>query len=735
MTVLPSLSSYTVKAAPQQWVPAINNSAGVTGGLSTVASGWKKFDDMWGLRQTKNAEWIDRTIGFIPAIVAAGIHYWLGKAGLDIDKVILGRVKGEGTTEFQFELEPGNIYGYVGAVGYSALRAIVVLFLGLSLFYEMAKQGLEVTAEGKAQVKEQVYIFIISTGALFIMPQIVDLVVYMRDQVLVLLADKLSTGTTMDLGNLYWENYCESPGILNAVLYLGSIALYLYFMLIYIGIAVATTALFAFFPVVVLMGMREKGTITSWLKTMVTQLTVPCIDFFLLFIPIKLNKAMNPSGLSVASLVASKNPGAAAKVFIGSILTMITMYMIVPMRNVVSQMIGLGGGAGGEAGIGAAKAFAAKVRAGSRLAAAGAGLISAWRGGKQDSLERERLDNEDMQKEQDNHIYQAGMGKADGGKIRTDLGVDTGESNAQMRSNSSQSSQPQQGYALPDNGGNSSGNSQAQAATEPVNQSNGLPHNSLNEQQMGANDSGSPRTDNASTGDSTPQYNMARVQNLQNLDDARLQQQSTRTSYNEAKGKLETAQTRYNEAQTAKNEFVQQRIDSGMSKKEARAEYNQEHGKEFREAKENLDSAQANFANAQAENDKATDRVNQFEQAEQNFANGGDTYSSADEYKEAMGNQNDNFAPGGDAANGGGTYNGSPQFSAGQVQGTQEPSTGSPRNKRKEDMAMRLSSLQGYQEPARLKEMAPDARATYGVAGSYWATAQQPVQMTDAKTG
>ena len=63
-----------VYAAPSSWVGVAGQGSTPTGGLANNSVGYSNFKEMWDERQTTNAEWLDRTIGFFPAIMAATLH-------------------------------------------------------------------------------------------------------------------------------------------------------------------------------------------------------------------------------------------------------------------------------------------------------------------------------------------------------------------------------------------------------------------------------------------------------------------------------------------------------------------------------------------------------------------------------------------------------------------------------------------------------------------------------------
>lgn len=698
-----------VYAAPSSWVGVAGQGSTPTGGLANNSVGYSNFKEMWDERQTTNAEWLDRTIGFIPAIMAATLHYWLAKAGVNFDEIILGRVATGHTSLYSFELADGNVYGYTGAIGYNALRAAVILFFGLVIMWELAKQGMSVSAEGKVQLKEQVYNFMIAVGALYLIPQVVDLMVYFRDQTLIHMAGALTTGTKVDIVGSYWAEYAATPGIMNAVLYCSSMVLMVYFVVMYVGIAIATTALFAFFPIVLLVGIKDKNTLTSWLRTMITQITVPCIDFFLMFIPIYLWKAVRGG-----TTVAANSPQAGLQ-FVGRIIVMFSMYLIVPMRNVVSSMIGLGGGAGAQAGLSGAQAFATSAMARARKTAAGVGVLGAAIGGYADMKRQERLDNDDSQKAQDEYSRQSEKALADGAKPREGLEVNIPPSSQNMSNQGDNASQNAQQNSQ---NGQTMGASATQSAstTQSADSSNGNATSGASTGGIGggaSTPSGASSTANrGGAANASPTYNQERAANLQRLENARATQANASERVTNATKEHDKAVQNLNNIQNNKASSIEKsalrKELSGIDKETARAQAEKEYDQRLSKAQQQEASTAQQLADANNDFKGADKAIKEATEVERDFAQkdgamggSGKSYSSKENYELAM-----------------------------ATQAAEEN-----RTKQHKDIENRLASLQNFTEPARLKDMAPQTRYDNAVAGRAFAASTTPITMRDANTG
>lgn len=684
-----NLATLKVNAASGGWVDTHGTISGETDGLGATAGlpagvepdadGKFGFSKMEESLQKKNVNWLDRTVGLVFGLPAMILHYNLAKANIDIDGVILGRVKTGATSMFSFELETGNPYGYAGAMGYSALRAVIIIFFGITLIAEIAKQGISLSAEGKSELKQHVYNFMIAVCALYIAPQFVDLLIYLRDGILINLAENLRVGTTINIVEEMWLAYADAPGIMNAIMYFGAVLINIWFMGIYAGIALATTALFAFFPILLLIGYKDKNTLTTWIKAIVTQITVPCIDFFLLFIPIFIWR-------EVENANKSGNWGLA---FVYRGLELVILASIVPMRNVISSTIGLGGGAGADVGINGLKMVgkAAAGAAGVGLALGGVGLTAG--GIAIDNLRQKKLDEQDSRKAQDEHGRMAEMAVQNGAEPKKgDLSVDIPKGTG--------------GGGAPTGGGAGGGGGTPSGEGAGGGAPNGGAYG-------GASASTSANRNGAT-------YNVQRAQNLQQLDNARQSQMRAQRSETSAKKSVAEASKKVEGLNASRAKYIEGAVQKGFSESEAAKQWDNKKRADGRTNAEHLESANSTLANANEKlnnaeraTEIADNKVNEAAQKEQIFAEAdksmggsGKEYGSREEYANAVSEQN--------------------QQAQSSVNATQS-------------MQDRLATLQSYTEPDRYRNMSAQGIYDNATAAQAFSSYTKPVTLTSATTG
>ena len=322
---------------------AVNESDDVT---EALAKPWNDPD----VKASDN-NWANRLLGKIFASGGVGIEWAFNAMNIAIDSVILGNqaskppVIGDGgiNNPFHFTLENNNIYGYTSAVAYSAMRQIICVFMAIVFMLELAKCGLSTNGQDKARLKDYTVHFVFIFMLLYLMPNIVDLFIYVKSVALQKIGSSLST----EAGNFaittnMWNIFTDDPSLITGVLYLASVGLMVYMMALYVGNALTCTVLFAFFPLVGILSVKDRGLLGAWLKQMLGTLFVPLFDGVLLFIPAMFFKYAT----------ADITVGAEIAVYL---IGLVMCFFIIPSRKVILGALGLGSvGAGENAGIAAA---------------------------------------------------------------------------------------------------------------------------------------------------------------------------------------------------------------------------------------------------------------------------------------------------------------------------------------------------------------------------------------------
>lgn len=327
------------------------------------------------------SETLWNAIGKLLALIGGFLEGILSGAGLDINSIIYGRLmKGsEGTPNYaSFGLEKGNPYGIAGAYGYSVLRSLALCFIVVAFAAILCKG---IWAGNRERALEKVKVSsgnaAISLLLLFLMPRIIEFIIYLRDLILYTFSRSIlsdGTGAVTSLTAIYRTLAFGNPvkelvelinglifgplgGIANQLIfgddglmgsalacfmYLSLVILSVYFLITYVSTAISLTAGFAFFPFVSIMSIKEPKLLMNWFKVVFSLIMVPVIDAILFIIPAVMVK-------SSGALHATDKMG---------IILFICCMTLIPARSAVRSMLGIGGSFGTEmAGIGAVMAM------------------------------------------------------------------------------------------------------------------------------------------------------------------------------------------------------------------------------------------------------------------------------------------------------------------------------------------------------------------------------------------
>ena len=259
------------------------------------------------------------------------IYLLEGKMGAGIDRIIYGRVgsgKPNSVNIYAFELRSGNPYGVTASVCYALLRSIIFVLLGIYFVFILAKSAWTGhTAQNREQIKSNIYLIAVKFIYLALMPYLFDVVLYVRDVVLHGLKSvtgmMLADGAKLSLSNAFLLNAEFTGRFIDAMMYLGTVGLTLYFAVIYIAIAIDMLVCFIAFPILCLMQSPKRNLMDSWVMTVLSNVLTPVLDAVLLLIP-----------LLTSMMLADVIEGIA---FIQLIMCM----LIIPARNRIKALLGV----------------------------------------------------------------------------------------------------------------------------------------------------------------------------------------------------------------------------------------------------------------------------------------------------------------------------------------------------------------------------------------------------------
>lgn len=268
-------------------------------------------------------------------------------------RLVFGRVMGGSTSNvayYTFELQANNPYGAVGSLVYNIIRGVIYVLVAVMFGAKMAaaawKRGRGAsTIAAKEAVKSAAFVIL----ALALMPNVLDLMLYLRDLILYAIAKGVysnsyfsgSTSIITAFRDLVTEaENGESAGalILNTIMYDALGILNVVYVFVYIGVALNMTVLFIMFPVAVLKSMYDRRMFGQWLSVMIACILVPVGDTALLAIPCYMGKNF------------SSNFGGSSSLALGLVQIGCCM-MLLQARNMVKQSIGVSTGIGEGSGI------------------------------------------------------------------------------------------------------------------------------------------------------------------------------------------------------------------------------------------------------------------------------------------------------------------------------------------------------------------------------------------------
>lgn len=242
--------------------------------------------------------------GFLVQQLGNLIH-WIGveiasclqsdNLNLTIDGIVFGRIaQPNGISYTSFDLSDGNPYGIAGAMLYIIFRGFSYSGLFLIFLFLLAKSLFSSSSKAMEDLKQGIYGIVLAFAAIYLMPQITDLTLFVRDQFLYLLAQQIS-GTTSILDSMD-AMYQSNRSLITAIVYTASVGAALVYLKEYVSIAVQQALLFGFFCIFNLAGSMKKKLMADWCAVFFTNMLVPLIDVACLMLPYLAIYALSVNG-------------------------------------------------------------------------------------------------------------------------------------------------------------------------------------------------------------------------------------------------------------------------------------------------------------------------------------------------------------------------------------------------------------------------------------------------------
>ena len=330
----------------------INKNSGI---YKTGGSGTKGTEATTG-----SPSWLEKQISKLLSVPGQILLSLEESWNMTLDNIIYGRIETAGTNFYGFELVAGNPYGVVGAFMYNIFRVVCWIIIMCIFMGQLTKAALvSNSAKNREEAKSSIGKFVTMSLFLYLMPYIVDLVIYVRDVFLYLIRSMTSSITMTDSsGNAVGVGKGISEvfaGMVDqswiwALVFTASSVLALYFAYMYVSVAMGMTLYFSMFPLVCVMSYMDKNLLNNWVKSVMSAVLVPVIDAILLILPVTVFNVVKGQGYSI----------------LAGLLTLMICMMLIPTRKLIGQLLGLNmGGIGAMAG--AAMGFMAMARGASAI--------------------------------------------------------------------------------------------------------------------------------------------------------------------------------------------------------------------------------------------------------------------------------------------------------------------------------------------------------------------------------
>lgn len=206
------------------------------------------------------------------------------KINLTIDGVVLGRLAQPGGVSYtSFDLSAGNVYGTVGATVYTVFRGFAYSGMFLVFLYLLARAMFGSTPKAREDLKQGIYALAINYALIYLMPQITDIVIFLRDNLLYFVMQHLSNDVS--ILNAMDDLYKADKSLIKAIVYTATVFASLFYIKDYVSIAIQETVLFGFFCLFTVLGTVKKKYLADWCATFFSNLLVPLIDVVCLMLP------------------------------------------------------------------------------------------------------------------------------------------------------------------------------------------------------------------------------------------------------------------------------------------------------------------------------------------------------------------------------------------------------------------------------------------------------------------
>lgn len=302
--------------------------------------------------------------------VGEGIHTIYEIPDDEFDLSIDGMLRND---TVQFSLKDGNYFGTAGAKVYTVLRGSVYALFLVYAAWLLLKHAFKNSSKGMIELKEGIVGLVLSFLMIYLFPQFVEIALSFRSiwtyHVMTSFSDSLNTASIS--ASILASYDATQKNFMYALIYMGYQVAPIFYIAGYVIIALTQAVLFGLFPVITILGMKNKKLMTDYFGTFFSNLFVPFIDSVLFLVPVMIGRNIEVPTISYEEVVhevvdanldvvqtykwAVAQPSAQdlntiANNMVIYIIMLVCIFSIQPARNGILRLLGNAVGIGGMGG-------------------------------------------------------------------------------------------------------------------------------------------------------------------------------------------------------------------------------------------------------------------------------------------------------------------------------------------------------------------------------------------------
>ena len=207
-----------------------------------------------------------------------------GDVDLSIDGIILGKVAQPGGVSYvSFDLTRGNVYGTTGAMIYVIFRGFAYCAMIIVFAWLLLRALMNGSPKARDELKDGCCAIVVNFSLIYLMPQIIDFTIFLRDVLLVKILSVMGSRTSIT--DALEACYQSNKSLITAIVYTAAVAAGLFYLKDYVSVAIQQTVLFGFFCAFTVMGVLKKKFLSDWCNMFFSNLLLPVVDLTCIMMP------------------------------------------------------------------------------------------------------------------------------------------------------------------------------------------------------------------------------------------------------------------------------------------------------------------------------------------------------------------------------------------------------------------------------------------------------------------